>query len=296
MEPTPDVVILPAFDDLPGLPGEAAQWHSQYEFDHRIEIEGLTDELLIAAEGIAMVPTGIGKTAAATTTTALLSSERVDLSESTFLTVGVAGGPPDLPVGSVVIADAVVDWDDKCRFDPEPGEELPLALNPYTESQGVFLLNEQLVAAAVGHAKSVGVSSGGEGVQESTSHSHEAGEARIERGVNLCGDELWHGEVLAGQATWLLEQYGVGPYRVTEMEDAGTAAALDRFGVLDRYLSIRGISNHDRPVARGSARENFFSEKFESGFDRGLRNAVSVAQALLEEGILQRAEDDTGEE
>jgi hypothetical protein len=32
------------------------------------------------------------------------------------------------------------------------------------------------------------------------------------------------------------------------MEDAETATALERFGLLDRYLSVRAVTNYDRPA------------------------------------------------
>lgn len=130
-----DVLVLPAFDDLPGLPGEATPWYESYDLDETKEIAGVHSPVHYTAAGLAVVPTGIGKSAAATTTTALLASDAFALDEALVLTVGVAGGPPDLPLGSVVVADTIVDWDDKCRLDSGDSDP-PLAMNPYTEGQG----------------------------------------------------------------------------------------------------------------------------------------------------------------
>ena len=69
------------------------------------------------------------------------------------------------------------------------------------------------------------------------------------------------------------------------MEDAGTATALARFGHADRYLSVRGVSNHDRQSGRESARESFFSSGFEAGFEAGLENAVAVARAVVDDRL-----------
>jgi purine nucleoside permease len=271
-------LVLPAFDDLGGLPGEMEPWRDAYDFGHRIAIEGVPSPLRYTDGGVGIVPTGVGKTAAAATTTALCASRDLDLDGTRILSVGVAGGPPELPIGSVVFADCIVDWDDKCRFDPDG--DLPLSLNPYTEGAGVFDLNAGVVESAEATAAGIELAAGASpkppGAPDDKPH--------IVTGTNLCGDELWHGNALAEQATWLVEAYGRGPYRVTEMEDAGTAGALQRFGRLDQYLSVRGISNHDRPEGDVPAEKNFSDPAFESGFGLGLENAVRAAKAIVETG------------
>lgn len=272
------VLILPAFDDLDGLPGEASAWDQVYDFDHTIDIEGFPTSLRYTEKGVGIVPTGIGKSAAATTVTALLASDHLDLSETFFLTVGVAGGPPEIPVGSVIISDAIVDWDDKVRFDEDATDSenpLPLAMNPYTEGEGWYGLNDVLVSRAESCAEDVELSTPDEMGESAQS-------PELLTGTNLSGDELWHGHQMAEQAEWVTDEYGVGSHLVTEMEDAGTATALSRFDRLDEYCSIRGVSNHDRPVATISSRESFFAEEFESGFAVGLENAVAVATPVLE--------------
>lgn len=276
-----EVLVLPAFDDLADLPSEAKPWNRAYNLDETVHVTGVSAPLRYAESGMAVVPTGIGKTAAATTTTALLASDRLDLSEALVLSVGVAGGPPELAIGSVVIANDIVDWDDKCRFDPSERDELPLATNPYTEDQGVFDLDPSLVewALLLGEKANLERTTGDPSADDTSE------DPAVVTGTNVCGDELWHGEGMAAQVTWLVEEYGLGPYRATEMEDSGTATALQRFEKLDQYLSIRGISNHDRPESSVAARDSFFDPAFESGFKTGIRNAISVAQAIVDEKI-----------
>lgn len=267
-------LVLPAFDDLPGLPGEAEPWRAAYGLDRTVSVEGVPEPVRYSERGLAVAPTGIGKAAAATTATALLSSDRLDLEDALVLSVGVAGGPPTLPVGSVLVADTIVDWDDKCRVDPD-GREQPITVNPYTGDQNVFELDAELVSEARSLAAAADLTTVDDG----------ADDPRVVGGTNLCGDEIWHGHDLAEQARWLVDTHGAGAYRATEMEDAGTAAALERFGRLDRYLSIRGISNHDRPKAGVSARESIFDPTFESGFDVGIENAVSVARTVVDDRL-----------
>lgn len=280
MTVTLDVLVLPAFDDLAGLPSEATPWEREFSLDQTIQVPGVPNPVRYAENGIGVVPTGVGKIAAATTTTALLSTERIDLSEALVCSVGVAGGPPRLPVGSVVLSETIIDWDDKCRFDGET--EIPLAMNPYTENQGTFELDNTLVNKAASRAASVDIRPNREGASDENAAEPSLDEQpEIRTGTNLCGDELWHGRELAAQAVWLTEQYGCDSYCVTEMEDVGTASALARFDRLDQYLSIRGVSNHDRPAQGENSKESFFGEEFESGFTLGIENAVTVAQSVV---------------
>lgn len=256
---TVHTLVLPAFAELGDLPAETEPWERAYEFTETLKLDGLVQPLRYTNDGLGLVPTGVGKSAAATTVATLCAYERVDLSDALILSVGVAGAPPSIPVGSVVVSDCIVDWDLKCRF---PGD---LAANPYVE-QGQYDLNEQLVAD----------------IEEAGSTVELDGNAELRRGTNLSGDELWHGEALAEQADWLADQYDGAPYCVTEMEDSATAAALARFDRLDSYCAIRGVSNHDRPPEGVPARESFFAEGFEEGFGRAVENAVGVASAAVD--------------
>lgn len=278
MAVTLDAIVLPAFDDLDGLPGEATPWGRAYNLDEQLAIPGVPSPLRYSTRGVGVVPTGIGKAAAATTTTALLSSDRLDLADASILTVGVAGGPSSVPIGSVVISEQIVDWDDKIRLDPEPGDH-PLAPNPYTVDQGHYELGEELIRRIRELSEPAELERPAE-VDEERSADPE-----IMVGTNLSGDELWHGTTLAEEASWLVEQYDAAPYLVTEMEDAGTAAALDRFDRLESYCSVRGVSNHDRPRDDQTARESFFGDEFESGFAVAVENAVSVAKPFVDATI-----------
>ncbi|WP_281193951.1 hypothetical protein [Halorubrum sp. F4] len=275
-----DALVLPAFEELDPLPtvGEVGPWEDAYDLTERIDVPGVPAPLRHDGDGLGVVPTGIGKTAAATTTAALRAGDAADLTDALVLSVGIAGAPPDLPVGSVVIADAIVDWDDKCRFDPADGE-VPIAPDPYTEGQGVFDLDPDLVSTATEAA---------EDAVDLTTHADleeaaEGSDPTVVVGTNVCADELWHGRTVAERVSWFVEAVGRGPYRATEMEDSGTAAALRRFGLGDRYLSIRGISNHDRPEPGSSSRESFETSLTETGVEVGLANAVRVARAIVDD-------------
>ena len=284
MTVTLDALVLPAFDDLDGLPSEVAPWENQYDLDSTLEVPGVPTPVRHDSR-LGVVPTGVGKAAAATTVTALLSSPALDLENTLVCTVGVAGGPPTVPVGSVVVADTVVDWDDKSRVDNG------LALNPYTGDRGVFDLDDSLVDRARATAAGVDLSAdvgsvdpepGADNRNGNGNPTNGVGDPAVYGGVNLCGDELWHGAAVAGEVEWLLAERDAGTYRATEMEDAGTAFALSRFGLLDRYLTVRGVSNHDRPPGDEEPRESLFDPAFENGFGVAAENAVRVGQSVIE--------------
>ena len=267
-------LVLPAFDGLDAAPidGELGPWRAAYDLDRRVDVPGVDAPLRHNGAGLCVVPTGIGKIAAASTTAALCASEAVSLADALVLSVGIAGAPPDLPIGSVVLADSIVDWDDKLRFDDD-GSESPIEPNPYTGTAGVIDLDAVLVEHAVSLGETVTLAADESG-----------GKPTLTVGTNVCADELWHGRQIATRVTEFVERRGREPYRATEMEDAGTVRALRRFGLADRYLSVRGISNHDRPESEAAPRDSFVDEDATdsaSAFRVGLENAVRVARAIL---------------
>jgi purine nucleoside permease len=276
----PTVVVLPAFEELSAAPidGEVGPWESVYDFTHRYTIDGAPSPLRYDPCGVGVVPTGIGKVAAATTTAALCASEKVSLENCLILSVGIAGAPPQLPIGSVVVADSIVDWDDKCRFDPTEDNATPIETDPYTGDQGVFDLDTHRVSWA-------------ESLSEDSQLTGLSGGPKptVDIGTNVCADELWHGQAVAEHVAEFVSKRQREPYLVTEMEDCGTVAALDRFGLADQYLSIRGVSNHDRPTSGKSGRESLLhtdsgaSDK--DSYTVGLENAVSVASTLVADEI-----------
>jgi len=120
---SPDVLVLPAFTaaEYTGDASEVAPWLDYYEFDRTLDVAGLQYPLRLDSEtNLALAPTGIGKSAAATTVSALATAG--DLSETTILSVGIAGCRPAAgTLGSVFLADYVVDWDIKLRIGETTG-------------------------------------------------------------------------------------------------------------------------------------------------------------------------------
>ncbi|WP_435319612.1 phosphorylase [Haloarchaeobius sp. TZWSO28] len=290
----PAVLVLPAFVHDAETLDERQPWLDRYGFANERDLPGASEPLQYtdSTDGtgpLALLPTGMGKANTATTVAAALTSPELDLSETLFLSVGVAGGPPtETTIGSVVLGDAIVDWDVKVRWDAAEGDGgVPLELNPYRLDDHVFRPDSALLDWAAELARETDLADDPEVKAHRERYEGRGAHANPQFlvGTNVCGDEFWHGRVLAERVQWLCDEYDAGTYCATEMEDAATAAALDRFGRLDDYLSIRGIANFDRPRPGKSVAESLHDEDFEAGFELGLENAVRVASALVEERL-----------
>lgn len=304
--PSLDVLVLPAFaaedfrlpgeelpdtDETNDLPTELDYWLDAYDFEHEARVPGANAPIRYTDDGVGITTTGMGKTAAASTVTALLASPEIDLSDAHFVTAGVAGAPPSVAtVGAVFVADAVVDWDLKHRWTDDEQDEKdktgndasPIDLLKYRPHDYVHRLDDDLVATATEIAEAVELRDADEATPYREQYDEETARSSpfVGVGATVCGDEFWHGRPFSEQAAWLVEQYDAGVYATSEMEDFGTATALANFGNLDRYLSIRGVVNFDQPAPGQSARESLD----EGGLflDLGVENAFRVASAVVD--------------
>ncbi|MFP4591235.1 MAG: phosphorylase [Halobacteriales archaeon] len=275
-----DALVLPAFDTLEDLPSEVAPWRDRYDLEGRVRVPGVATALAHGG-GVGVVPTGVGKVAAATTTASLLAADAVDLDDAVVCSVGIAGGPPSrVRLGSVVVADAVVDWDLKLRAAPARAGRA-IAPNPYVPDAATVTLDASGVDRTMARVEGIELSAPADvdGARDGPDLGTDE-RPRVRRGTNLCGDELWHGPRIGAEADWLVERHGLGPYLVTEMEDVGTARALERFGRLEDYRSIRGVANFDRPVP--GAPDASLEAQVGAGAAVAIENAVSVAAAVVE--------------
>ena len=141
------------------VPNELERWLDAYDVARSVSVPGANAPVLVAAAGdVAVTTTGMGKSAAAATVAACCACPRLDLSETTFLSVGVAGASPArATLGSVFVADAVVDWDVKHRWSERDAaaDERPLALLRYRPADYVHRLDADLVSRALDAARNV---------------------------------------------------------------------------------------------------------------------------------------------
>ncbi len=296
-----EVLILPAFSadeydaDVPYTndpPDELAAWQEQYDLTGRIEVPGLSHPIEVSEDGIGLTPTGMGKSNAATTVAAICASPTVDVSDAYVLSTGVAGVSPERgTLGSVFVADAIVDWDLKHRWaerDASPNRARPIELQRFQKDDPAFSLSDELVEDAVEAASGVELRDDPSIREWRDRYPYDAarGSPSVAVGTSLCGDEFWHGETFARQAEWLVTQYGFGPYCTTQMEDYATATALDRFGLLENYLSVRSAVNFDRPAPGQSVEDSLDEEGGGFAFDTAQTNMVRVAAAIIDELVL----------
>ena len=166
----------------------------------------------------------------------------------------------------------MVDWDIKLRIG-ETTSRMQWLVDDY-----VWDLNEDLADRAVAAARDATLADSNRAAeirqQYDDSRSPEVGV-----GTTVCGDEVSHGAATAAQVDALCESYGVDGFVTTEMEDAGTATALERFGLLDQYMSIRAAANFDREPAGGDPAESIQQDVF----DLGIENAIRVGKAVVDD-------------
>ena len=271
----PDVLVLPAFTDAEytGDASEVKPWLDRYEFAS-LDVPGVDHPVRHAPDaGVALAPTGIGKSAAATTVTALAAGDAVALDDATLLTVGIAGVAPAAgTLGSVFVADHVVDGDIKLRTG-ESTRRMPWLVDDY-----VWDLDSDLRDRVVGIASEVELADSDEAAAIRADYDDDRSPT-VAVGPTVCGDEVYHGTAAAAAVEALCETYGIGSVATTEMEDAGTATALSRFDLLDQYVSIRAAANFDREPPGGDPEESISRDVF----DLGIENAVRVGAAVADE-------------
>lgn len=286
VEPDPiklRALILPAFVGDSDGPCERRRWLEGYAFDESLTLPGLRHPLHYTSDGLGLAPTGMGKAEAAASTATLCSSPTIDLSEALILSVGVAGIAPDRgTLGSVMLADVVLDWDQKFRLDPTEPE--PIGLLPYLRRDPLYRLDDELISAARSAAEDAELVDDGRLGAKRDQYTEPAaqGEPGIGVGATVSSDEYWHGSVLAEQVQWVLDQYDAGRLTTTQMEDFGTACALSRFGHLERYLSVRGAVNFDRQPPNQTATESFNAGEQRPELAVGLENAYRVGSAIVD--------------
>lgn len=242
-----------------------------------MNIAGCKHELLYASDtNIALIPTGIGKSAAATTISALAAGDEIALEGATLLTVGIAGcNPAAGTLGSVFVADQVVDGDIKLRIG-ETTSRMQWLVDEY-----VWKLNTDLVDRAIAASQDVSLADS-EHAQMIRNDYDDNRSPTVDTGTTVCGDEVYHGTTAATQVAQLCESYGINEFATTEMEDAGTVTALERFGLLDQYVSIRAASNFDRESEGGDPTESIERDVFELGTENAVRVGHAIVQELIE--------------
>jgi purine nucleoside permease len=266
------VVVVTMFErgeDTGDTPGEYQLWVEREHLDQILPLPAGYHHVRLNKDGVLGMVTGVGTAKAAASVMALGLDPRFDFSKAYWIVAGIGGGDPnDVPAGSAVWADHIVDGDLAFEIDARqiPGAwptgyvplrkgtpyEIP-ASNEYGE---VYTLNQELVAWAFHLTK---------GLPLADSDSLRKSRARfvgfpnglkppfVARGDVMASSTFWHGSRMEDWANGWTRYYtgGTGNYMVAGMEDSGTLQALsflNQAGRVDlrRVLVLRTVSNYDR--------------------------------------------------
>lgn len=280
---SPRVIALPAVTNEHREPCEQERWLEAYQFTDMIELPGCRHPFRYTADGLGLFPTGVGKSHAAASIASLCSSSAVTLEETIFISAGIAGITPERgTIGSVGIANRVVDWDCKFRFDPREAEAT--SIMPSQRRDAVIPLEASLVEAARGASEAVTLATDEDVAALCSQYDEPAarGAPGVLTGSTVTSDEYWHGTAVAEDVETLLAELDAGRPATTQMEDFATATTLERFGHLDRYLSVRAASNFDRPPQNRSTTDIIAELEDSAALSLGLENAFRVGSAIAE--------------
>jgi len=236
------------------IPEETKQWVGGESNAIPVEIEGAFAAVLCDRRGLCVAALGKGKANAAASATAIFASRRFELADTLFITVGTAGAAPSVAsIGSVVVANWIVDWDLAHHLlppGPLPPNKLFLPLTHNSGSQ-VFELNAKLAQLAYDVIKDTRLARNEAlGELESLYPNAQPPPPTFLLCATLTGDDFWVGSELSAVAADMVQREtgGRARYCTSEMEDSATALALKRFGYLDRYIDIRAVSDFDQPA------------------------------------------------
>ncbi|AFU04560.1 purine-nucleoside phosphorylase [Nocardia brasiliensis] len=237
------------------------------------------------AEGLCVAQTGQGKTNAASTMMALLDSPQLDFDDAYFLTVGTAGTPPDQgTLGGAAWARWVVDFDLGNHLVPAEAPELPYGYRPVENyDTAAFQLNESLVETAFRLTEHAPLADSPEAAAERAQFPGQEGrKPAVVKCDTMTGDDWYSGKQLSETARYIMgvRTEGRGVYCTTQMEDNATAAVLQRHGKLDRYLSLRTVSNFDQPYPGQSVMDHI--QQHSAGFRLSLDNGYTLGRLVVD--------------
>lgn len=295
----PKVLVISMFKH------EATHWLKGAKLDIKTPIPGLSEEfpdLSCNAAGLCLVTTAMGYANAASSISALVHSDKLDLSHTYFLIAGIAGiDPADGTVGSATWARYVIDgglqWEVDARslpqgwttglfgmFSKAPGEK-PKSLYG-TE---VYHLDDALVDKAYALSKDVALADGDDA--KAYRALYPAAPANAAPAVSICdtvsGDTWWHGKAMSdAMNAWAKTMTdGAANYCTTQQEDNATLTALKRgatMGRLDfkRIAVLRTASNFDQEHPGQLPSDSLNANS--GGFMPSLDNAYRVGSALTD--------------
>ena len=256
------VIVIPKFEEgeMAGdFPEEAQLFYERYcEGCEESVIPNMppTAHFYMNEEnGVGILVTGSGKTAAGFSLLTLLASELYDCTDAYIVSVGCAGGS----VGYSTIADLVVvtaacDYDLGHQVDSRDREDSNAAVTWFPDEAyadyGSKLLNADLCERVYQLIKDCPLRTT-ELTKRKLQENYPTWEGAyrdpmVLKGTAVSGDNYWKGAYGHVTAQYIVKYYGcLDPFAVTEMEEIAIANAASCYGMLDRMISLRVIVNTD---------------------------------------------------
>ena len=293
------VLIVPKFETgkMSGDdPGEAQLFYEHYCADcEEIDIPNSTPTSHFYYNddnGVGLLVTGSGKTAAGLSLMSLLSWEAYDFSDTMIVSVGCGGGSTGTAIfGDVILVTAACDYElghhaDRSELeDPDSGHTwFPLdSLKDYSFER----LNPDLYDKVYSMIKDCPLRT-----TETTKRvlarnfPDEEWAARdpvVIKGTAVTGDSYWKGTENHENAVYIAEYYKCpDKYAVSEMEETGIMNAAECFGLKDRVISLRVIVNMDT-FLKGESPERLWLEG--KDFSSKITEENSETVYIFEPGI-----------
>ncbi len=253
------ILILPKFEvgEISGdYPGEAQLFYEEYlAGGDEYEIAGCPGPVkLYYKDGIALCVVGQGKVASALNTSAVLSDERFDFSDTYVLSAGCGGSAEGYGIfGDVFVISAAADYDLGHKADPREmknGAETTWFHDESYDDVAVIRLDPDLTDRVYERIKDLPL----ETTERTVNFLKKAypneiwadRQPQVMRGTSVTGDNFWKGRYDHENAVLIAETYGcIDPYAVTEMEDIAVSQAVRQSGLLDRLIILRVSVNMD---------------------------------------------------
>ncbi len=274
------VLILPKFEngEMTGdFPGEAQFFYEHYcKGGAQYTIDGgFPGHKLYVKDGIALYVTGCGKVNAVLGLCAVLHDPRFDFSDAYIISVGCAGSAIGSTVmGDVFVISAAVDFDLGHHADARdlaPDTENTWFHNPVYDSTAYRILNKELTEKIYNLVKDTPLHTTEKTRTFMADEFNRADwamrEPKVIKGTTLSGDNYWKGIHDHKNAEKMVQTYPVpDPFVCAEMEDAPLAVALDRYGLLHRFIALRASVNID-VFTSGLTPESLWGTQSGAAFD-----------------------------
>lgn len=299
----PKVVVITMFEPAGDVPGEAHFWIENENLTTRVSVPGLSQaypDLLCNDDGLCLVTTSMGYANAASSISALVHADKLDLSHTYFLVAGIAGiDPADGTLGSAhwtrYAIDGGLQWIIDARQIPDDwptgrfgiGTAGPGIKPDFDYDTQVFHLNDALVDKAYALSENVDMADSEQAQAYRAQYAEVAAKAAPAVGVcaTVSTDNYWHGSLLnEAMNNWArLLTDGAANYCTSQMEDNATLTALRRGAHMsrvdmDRVAILRTASNFAQEPPGMTPTESLHADS--GGYLPSLKNAHRVGSRL----------------